>query len=255
VIVPQGDQIHIDVDPVAVLAAYAQHRRRFAAEVASLDEPALAAPSRCALWSVADVLRHCRDVDGWMQALWSGGRPPFSSFDPIMTPHEFVVAGRSVPDVEARDRYVSSSEVMAADVGSSGPERWGLKSVSPVGFVPWWLSALHVFFDSWIHERDVLIPLGVRAPVEASEALPVLTYSLAIVGTLIKEPIDVVVAGVRVVIGEPPVRATPIADDADPRAANIIDALLGRGILEDALTETDPVIVNRFGALARIFNA
>jgi len=123
-VVPQGDQIHIDVDPSVTLAAYVRHRRRFAAEVAALDEAALAAQSRCALWTVADVLRHCRDVDDWMQALWSGNRPPFASFDPILTPHEFVVAGRAIPDLEARDRYVASSEVMAADVGGSGPERW-----------------------------------------------------------------------------------------------------------------------------------
>lgn len=253
-IVPQGDQIHVDVDPAATLAAYAQHRRRFAAEVASLDEAALAAQSRCALWSVADVLRHCRDVDDWMQALWSGGRPPFSSFDPIITPHEFVVAGRSVSDLEARDRYISSSEMMAADVRASTPERWGLRSVSPVGFVPWWLSALHVFFDSWIHERDVFVPLGLSVPVEESEALPVLAYSFAIVGTLIKEPTDVVVAGVRIVIGDPPVKATPVGTGAGHNVASIIDALLGRGSVEETLADTDPVIVNRFGALARIFS-
>lgn len=252
--IPQGEQIHVDVDPVETLAAYARHRRRFAAEVASLDEAALATPSRCSLWTVSDVLRHCRDVDDWMQALWSGGRPPFTSFDPITTPHEFVEAGRAISDVEARDRYISSCETMAADVGGSAPERWGLTSVSPVGFVPWWLSALHVFFDSWIHERDVLLPLGVSVPVESSEALPVLAYSFAIVGTLIKEPTDVVVAGVRVVTGEPPSRATPVAGDVDPSAANVIDALLGRGRVAEALTDTDPEIVDRLGSLARIFN-
>jgi uncharacterized protein (TIGR03083 family) len=254
VTVPQGDQIHVDVDPAAALTAYAHHRRRFAAEVAALDEAALAAQSRCALWSVADVLRHCRDVDDWMQALWAGGRPPFSSFDPITTPHDFVVAGRSISDLEARDRYVSSSEVMAADVGGSDPERWGQTSVSPVGFVPWWLSALHVFFDSWIHERDVLLPLGESVPVEESEALPVLAYSFAIVGTLMKEPTDAVIAGVRVVTGLPPAKATPVAPGVDPNAATIIDALLGRGSIEEALADTDPVIVNRFGTLARIFS-
>jgi uncharacterized protein (TIGR03083 family) len=253
-IVPQGDQIHVDVDPALTLAAYAKHRRRFAAEVASLDGDALAAPSRCSLWSVADVLRHCHDVDGWMQTLWAGERVPFTSFDPIMTPHEFVVAGRSISDVEARDRFVASCEVMADDVGPSGPERWGLPSVSPVGFVPWWLSALHVFFDSWIHERDVLLPLGISPPVEAAEALPVLAYSFAVVGTLIKEPTDAVVAGLRVRAGEPPARVTPVAAQADPNAAEIIDGLLGRGTITEALADADPDVVKRFGALARIFN-
>ena len=251
--VPQGEQIRVDVEPADTLAAYAQHRRRFAAEAATLDRDALKMPSRCSLWSVADVLRHCRDVDEWMQAIWSGGRPPFRSFDPIMTPHEFVVAGRAVSDVEARDRYVESCEVLAADVGNSGPERWGVTSVSPVGFVPWWLSALHVFFDSWIHERDVLLPLGISPPVEDSEATPVLAYSLAVVGTLIEEPTDAIVAGVHIVAGDPPTRATPVSEGADPKAAEIIDALLGRGRVADALEGVDPDVAQRLGALARIF--
>ncbi len=253
-LVPQGDQIQVDIDPARTLAAYAQHRRRFAAEVAALNSEALASQSRCSLWSVADVLRHCRDVDDWMQTLWTGNAPPFKSFDPIMTPHEFVLAGRDISDVEARDRYVASCEVMASDVGPSGPERWGLVSVSPLGFVPWWLSALHVFFDSWIHERDVLLPLDVHPPAEESEATPVLAYSLAIVGTLVKEPMDVVIAGVRVVTGDGPPRATPDANGVDGNAATIIDALLGRGNVEDALAGTDPEVVRHFGALARIFN-
>src|SRR5438105_4065637 len=98
--IPQSDRIIVEVDPVATLAAYAQHRLRFAAEVASLDEAALGTQSRCNLWTVADVLRHCHDVDDWMRALWSGEAPPFTSFDPIMTPHEFVLAGRAIPDGE-----------------------------------------------------------------------------------------------------------------------------------------------------------
>ena len=254
--VPQGDRIHVDVDPAATLAAYARHRRRFAEEVSTLDEAALATPSRCHLWTNADVLRHCWDVDDWMRAIWSGGRPPFTSFDPIMTPHEFVLAGRAISDVEARDRYVGSCELVAADLDATGPERWGLVSVSPVGFVPWWLSALHMFFDSWIHERDVLLPLGVTPPVEDAEAMPVLAYSLAIVGTMIDEPTDAVVGGVHVVAGHAGAasRATPKSGTVDAKTPEIIDALLGRGNVEDALGGAEPDVVRRFGALARIFS-
>jgi hypothetical protein len=64
---------------------------------------------------------------------------------------------------------------------------------------------------------------------------------------------DVVVAGMRVITGDPPARATPMAPDADSNAAAIIDALLGRGSLEEALAGTDPDIAHRFGSLARIF--
>jgi hypothetical protein len=188
-----------------------------------------------------------------MQATWARRPLPFKQFDPITTPHEFVVAGRSVSDTEVRDRFVVSSETMADDVESSGPERWGSTSISPLGLVPWWLSALHVFYDSWVHERDVLLPLGMEAAVDPDEAVPVLTYSLAIVGILISEQIDTVIASVRLVTGNPPVMATPTTSDADRDSALLIDALSGRGSVEDALPGTDPFVVRHLGALARLF--
>lgn len=250
--VPQAEQIHVELDPASTLAAYARHRRRFAVEVKELDETALAAQSRCSKWSVADVLRHGRDVDAWMQALWSGERPPFTSFDPLVTPHEFVVAGRAMSDTDARDRYVESAETMAADVGNSGPDRWGLRSVSPLGFVPWWLSALHVFYDSWVHERDALLPLGLEVTVADDESMPILAYSLALAGTLVDGSSDAVIAGVRLVTGDGPPTVTPVAA-AGREPAPVIDALSGRGDIEQALAGLDPDLVYRLGALSRLF--
>ena len=251
----QGDQIYVDLDPAAMLAAYARHRRRFAAEVGALDKAALAVQSRCSEWSVADILRHGCDVDGWMRAVWGGESLPFTSFDPRTTPNEFVVAGRAIPDAEVRDRYVASAETMAVDVGSSGAERWGLPSISPLGFVPWWQSALHIFYDSWVHERDALLPLGEAIPVVADEAVPVLAYSLAVAGTLITEPTDAHVAGVHLITGEGPPTATPVTPGADTDAvldmATTIDALSGRGAVDDALADTDPDVVHRLSVLAR----
>src|SRR5207244_283905 len=101
-------------------------------------------------------------------------------------------------------------ETMAGDVGSSGAERWGLTSISPLGFVPWWQSALHVFYDSWVHERDALMPLGAAIPVVGDEAVPVLTYSLAVPGTLITEPTDTSIAGVHLITGEGSPVARPV---------------------------------------------
>ena len=57
-------------------------------------------------------------------------------------------------------------KALAVDVERSSADRWAEPSISPVGFVPWWLSALHVFYDSWLHERDVLLPLGIVPPIE-----------------------------------------------------------------------------------------
>jgi uncharacterized protein (TIGR03083 family) len=254
--VPQAEQIHLDLDPAATLRAYASHRRRFAREAAALDRRALAQQSRCGRWSVADVLRHCADVDDWMRALWSGGPPPFTSFDANVTPHEFVMAGRSLSDEEARERYASSTAEMVSDIEASDYSRWSAPGVSPLGAVPWWVSVMHVFYDSWLHERDALLPLGIEPPVESGEVIPVLTYSLALAGSFVRTPMEIVVGGVRVVAGSSPVRATPLGQaDPDPSTAPVIDALSGRGSLEEALPDLDPAAVHDLGALGRYLSS
>jgi uncharacterized protein (TIGR03083 family) len=259
--VPQAEHVSVHLDPADVMTAFAGHRRRFASEMATLDADALASPSRCTEWSNADVMRHLFDVDGWMRALWSGQPPPFTSFDPNTTPHEFVVAGRSAPDGTVRDRYVESCEQMAKDVEASGPERFGEPSISPLGFVPWWLSVLHIFWDSWLHERDILLPLGRTPPEKPDELAPVFTYALTLAGRLTKDEIDVEVAGVRVVTSPTEtgraileggaVTVTPVVpEDA---VAPLIDALAGRGDADEALARFDDATRDRLLGLARLF--
>ena len=250
--VPQSETIHVELEPSRVVAAHARHLRRFAGEIAQLDGDVLKAQSRCDKWTVADVLRHLCDVDSWMLTLWSGGRPPFTSFDPNTTPHEFVLKRRDIADARVRDDFVASSEQLAAAVEAGGPERWGEPSISPVGFVPWWLSALHVFYDSWVHERDALLPIGVEPPVLDDEATPVLTYSLALAGTFGRNELDTVVGGVHLVAGRQPVVATPVGPLGSGAGA-LIDAVNGRADLDEVLAGEDPEIIRRLGALARFF--
>ena len=252
--VPHADHVQVLIDPAPMVAAYARHRRRFAVSVSQLDADALASPSRCSKWSVADVLRHGLDVDGWMHAIWGGGPLPFDSFNPVTTPDEFVAAARGTPDLDVRDRYVESAESMATEVAGSDAERWALPSLSPLGAVPWWMSALHVLYDSWVHERDALLPLGISVAVTDDEAVPVLAYNLALVGTLIREPTDTVVAGIHLTTGGGQPSLARAEADAPPDA-ELIDALSGRSDLDAALLGVDAEIVHRLGVLGRIFNA
>jgi uncharacterized protein (TIGR03083 family) len=253
----------VELDPVAVVRAYVAHRRRFAGSVGSLDEAALRTASRCSEWTVADVLRHGCDVDRWLRAIWAG-EVPFDAFDARVTPHQAVLEGRSVPDVEVRDRYVQSADAMAGDVEGSGPERWGLPSLSPAGAVPWWLSLLHAMYDSWVHERDVLLPLGHDPGVERDEVDAVLAYSLGLVPLLMRglgdgEPFGAVVCGFQVTTGEGLITVRRLGSESPPGApvltgdpALVVDAISGRGSLEEALTG-DATTIRRLGALARFF--
>ena len=254
--VPQSDVLHVHLDPAAALEAYAHHRRRFGEEVATLDLEALQARSRCSEWSVADVLRHINDVDGWMDAIWSGCPPPFTAFDPNVTPRQWVEAGRAIPDAEVRDRFAIATPTRAAAVSESTVERWGLPSLSPLGAVPWWMSALHVFFDSWVHERDVLLPLGIEPPAVDDETGPVATYLVGVAATFASRPVATVIAGVRVTVGDGPPAVMPEAgvDLDETEVATIIDALCGRGSLNAALAGYHATVIEQYGMLAQLLN-
>ena len=265
-VVPQSDHFRIGIDPAEVTAAYASHRRRFAATVARLDERTLAAQSRCSAWSVADVLRHGCDVDQWMQKIWAGELPFSGTFDPRVTPNESVLESRAIADTEIRDRYVASAEAMAADVEGSGPERGAPPSLTPAGAVPWWQGLLHALFDSWVHERDVLLPLGLPADARDDEVDVVLGYSLAIVPHAARlldrhQPVDAIVCGYHVTATDGPVLVQRTSGEAGEAAVpvltgdrpTVIDALSGRGALDDALTG-DAEVVERLGVLGRYFN-
>ena len=260
--VPQTDRLRVEIDPDPMLRAFARHRRRFADAVTSLDDEALAHPTRCTEWSVADVLRHSCDVDGWFRAAAAGDRPAFldPSFDPVTTPQELVVAQRATPDADVRDRFVASSYAMASEVEASGSDRWDGPGAAPIqplfervgvsiGRFPWWLGTLHHFLDSYVHERDVLIPIGKEPPQNADETVPVLAYILAVSGVAAFGPIDVTVAGVHVFCGDGPVVSTPVEPRAD--VAPVIDALTGRGILHDVIDGVDDDALHRLSRVGR----
>ena len=251
-VVPQAEHVHVHLDPPVVAAAYAGQRRRFAAGVAGLGAEDLARQSRCGEWTVADVLRHGCDADSWMRHIWAGEALPFTEFDPRTTPHEFVVAARAHSDLEVRDRFVASCEAMAAEVEAWPQDRYGAPSLSPLGAVPQWMSLLHVYWDSWLHERDALLPLGLAQDADPADGAPVVAYSLALAGRFVRAPIDTVVAGVRLVTG-PPITVTPVSG---PGATfpSVVDDLCGRDGGR-ALAADHPDVADELAGLARFLRS
>ncbi len=265
---PQADHIRFLFDPSTTLAVLAGHRRRFGSAVETFSAEELAAPSRCEGWTVADVLRHGVWADATMRRVWSGDRAPVSGFDPRTTPHEAVLADRGVPDEEVKRRYLSSTETMVAELEAADAERFGHATLSPAGRVPWWLSAVHLGWDTAIHERDVMTPLD--RPVEAKdgEAMVGLAYSLVLASFFDgSDLLDLQVESVRVRNDGGPVTVwamAPGADDANDhpavdtalaltgQPAAIVDALSGRASLTGAL-RGDTAVIERLGGLARYF--
>jgi hypothetical protein len=82
--------------------------------------------------------------------------------------------------------------------------------------VPWWLSVVHLGWDSTVHERDALSPLGRSVEADSAETLPFLAYCLVLTSFFAgPDPLDVRGAEVHLCSGTGPVTAWAITNTSD----------------------------------------
>jgi uncharacterized protein (TIGR03083 family) len=169
-----------------VIEAFGAQRRRFVEFLRDLPEPAWRQPSRCSDWSVHEVARHVRDGALAHTAGLAGRPSPFGGgrFDPARTPSQWLArsAGESPADTlrdltELADRETELLTARLADAdGEPGRGPFGRPA-------HWSIRSLHVFWDAWLHERDVVLPLGAEIrPTDVDLQLAVL-YSLLAAAT------------------------------------------------------------------------
>lgn len=162
-----------------------RQRRRLAALLGSLDAAQWAAPSRCAGWSVQDVITHLVTTNQfWAFSIGSAlrGEPTrvLATFDPVATPAQLVEAAPAQPPAAVLGQFVESTEALAAAVAGIRGDGWSTPGEAPPGHVPLRAVALHALWDAWIHERDVVLPLGLVPVEEADEIAGSLTYVAAL---------------------------------------------------------------------------
>jgi hypothetical protein len=215
------------------------------------------------------VLRHLVWVDLTIRRIWSGDGSIAADFDPRHTPDKAVQEDRAIPDDEIRERYLLSTKTMITDLGCSDSQRFGHPSISPAGQVPWWMSAVHIGWDSSVHERDALLPLGRSVKQLESETVPCLAYSLVLMSFFAgHDPLSVRIGAIQVFREAGPVIVGTVTttDESDDAVAsspsrlatnnpvNVIDAICGRGSIDDSLAG-DATVIHRLGGLARYFTS
>ncbi|MCU1455071.1 MAG: hypothetical protein JWN46_3217 [Acidimicrobiales bacterium] len=162
-----------------------RQRARLAQVLASLDAEQWARPSRCAGWSIQDVVAHLVTTNQfWALSISSGvrGEPTrfLKGFDPVATPAQMVEAVRSWTAVETLEQYTESNGALAASIEALDERSWSALAEAPPGHLTVALVALHALWDSWIHERDIVLPLGLDAVEEADEIVASLAYVAAL---------------------------------------------------------------------------
>jgi len=182
-----------DADPLIVIDGPAddqrepatRQRRRFAAALAGFTDDEWRAPSRCEGWTNQDVVAHLTGTNQfWTVSLTSAvaGTPTryLAGFDPQATPAQLVDARRSLSPAEGLEQFVASNDALLDVVAGLDDAGWAAMAEAPPGHLPARLIAHHALWDAWVHERDVLLPLG-RTPEEApDEVVSCLRYAAAL---------------------------------------------------------------------------
>ena len=176
-----------DDDPALPLV---RQRRRFGARLRELTDDQWATPSRCAAWSVRDVVAHLVTVDQfWLTSITAAltGTPTryLDQFDPAVTPALLVDGMQGVPTSEVLANFLDGVERLASVVEGLEHEQWSLPSEAPPGHVALHALARHAIWDAWTHERDIFVPLGLELLDEDDEILLCLEYVAALSPTFL----------------------------------------------------------------------
>jgi uncharacterized protein (TIGR03083 family) len=162
-----------------------RQRRRLASVLGGLDADQWSTASRCAGWSVQDVIAHLVTTNQfWSFSIGAAraGEPSrfLTTFDPVATPAELVDAVRSLSATEVLHQFVETTDALADAVAGLDEEGWSILGEAPPGHVPLRAVVMHALWDSWIHERDIVLPLGLVPVEERDEVADSLRYAVAL---------------------------------------------------------------------------
>jgi len=182
--------ISIPGSPRDQLDPLTRQRRRLEGVLEDLQPQDWRTQSRCTGWSVQDVVAHLAGVNTfWTASVRAGlaGRPTrvLANFDPVATPEQMVAPTRDLVPQAVLAQFVSSNRELMDALGELDDEGWAAIAETPPGHLPIRLLASHALWDSWVHERDIVLPLGRVQPRHPDEVRASLGYVCALAAALV----------------------------------------------------------------------
>lgn len=249
----------------SLVGLIAVQHRRLVDTWRTLGPAEWAHPSRNVGWSVHETARHVADGVERVAATVAGERDlDETDFDPLSTPAEWLGGSAGESPEATMDRLGAAS--MALTAGVEARLAAGDESHAPTvyGTAHWTVNVAHLLWDSWIHERDVLLPLDRPAPSTDEEQRLVALYGVLMalvpavqLGLSVDLTVELRGAGARVVEATCHAGAVRSAEAPDAAAAmsaplpELVDALTGRGVTVADLLPDAP---EELGILAAYFN-
>jgi len=166
-------------------SAVARQRRRMESVLVDLNEHEWRSESRCDGWTIQDVVAHLVGVNTfWAASVRAGlnGVPTrvLASFDPVAHPALMVDSMRTCSPREVLDQFVASNNAFVDSVATLDEHGWSTLAETPAGHVPIRLLVHHALWDAWVHERDIMTPLGRTPAEEPDEVRSCLRYAAAL---------------------------------------------------------------------------
>ena len=125
---------------------------------------------------------------------------------------------RDTPIAEVHDQFVAATDAFAATVNDFTADDWRAIGESPFGHLEARFIFAHAFWDAWLHERDIFVPLGLTPPVEPDELFAATWFTFFVAGVqggLLADPAPVG-AGL-----DDPVDVTLRFDDLETQALHV----------------------------------
>ena len=162
-----------------------RQRRRMETMLAGFSDAQWNSPSRCTGWSNKDVVAHLVTVNSfWETSIRAGqaGEPTriLATFDPAAHPPLLIGAMASQSGAEVLAQFVVTNDGLAGAIAAIDGDGWNAVGESPAGHVSLRVVAHHALWDSWIHERDIALPLGLQPGIESDEIVACLRYVAAV---------------------------------------------------------------------------
>jgi uncharacterized protein (TIGR03083 family) len=261
-----------DFDPGHLLDVFGRQRQRFVTALRGFGPADWAAPTRCADWSAHEVVRHLCDGTAILIAAGPDDRTldPAERFDPRTTPRRWLAASAGESPGATLGRLAATTgELLALAPGRLAPAgRFDVRL--PYGPADWTVLLLHAFWDSWIHERDVLLARGADHPTDDDATAYAAAYGVFIAaavasmfGDQVREKLTLGGdgggvfdvdgrRGVMVTVDRAAAAGPPAAG---PRAAEVADALAGRAPIAAALPDLPASSRTALSLLADVFRA
>ena len=253
-----------DLDPEHLVDVFGKQRQRFVGILRGFGPDDWAAPTRCADWSAHDVVRHLCDGNMKLAAAGPDDRTLdlTAGFDPRITPRGWPAVSASESPGATLSRFLATTDELVALARARLAHRQKFDVRLPYGPVDWTILVLHAFWDSWLHERDVLLARGREHPTDDDATVYATAYGLFIAtavasmfGDQVQETLKLGGGGVFDLDSRGAVTLTVTrVTTAGPPAAEVADALAGRSPVAAVLGDLPASSRAALSRMADFFN-